>query len=88
MSNQGSVFPPGHTRPPDNVVETSSSKKRRKEDEDRNTQQHETYMHLRSRASDSEIQSLGQLELAEKVAIWQLKELTLGRHEAPRKKMR
>ena len=34
MSNQGSVFPPGHTRPPDNVVETLSSKQRKKEDED------------------------------------------------------
>ena len=34
MSNQESVFPLGHTRPPDNVVETLSARKRKKEDED------------------------------------------------------
>ena len=38
MSNQGSVFPPGYIRPPDNVVEILSSKKQRKEDDDSDTQ--------------------------------------------------
>ena len=35
MSNQGSVFPPGHTRPPDNVVETFAKNTTEKDDNDR-----------------------------------------------------